>query len=283
LLGHQPGNLSASTVARLNELWRLDWVSWSTRSLASKRYVYVWADGVYFNIRLGRPGDARLCVLVIMGATSTGQKELVAIADGYRESEESWLDLLRDVKARGLEHGPQLAIGDGALGFWKALGQVYPNTRPQRCWVHKTGNVLSKLPAGQQSLAKQQLQSIWMAASRADAEMAFDQFVQQYETKYPKASACLAKDREELLSFYDFPAEHWTHIRTTNPIESTFATVRLRTAKTKGCGSRQACLTMVFKLCQQAERHWRGLKGGQLLQDVIQGVRFVNGIKEAAA
>jgi putative transposase len=283
LLGPQPENLSASTVARLNEVWRREWQSWSSRSLAGQRYVYVWADGVHFNIRLESAANARMCILVLMGATAEGKKELLAISDGYRESEESWLDVLRELKERGLERAPELAIGDGALGFWKALPQVYPSTRQQRCWVHKTANVLTKLPQSQQPQALKDLQSIWMAATQAEARTAFDAFVKDYAAKYPKASECLAKDRENLLAFYDFPAEHWAHIRTTNPIESTFATVRLRTQKTKGSGSRQACLTMVFKLCQMAEKHWRRLNGAQRLEDVINGIRFVDGIKEAAA
>lgn len=283
LLGQEPANLSANTIARLNETWRREWQGWSQRSLQGKRYVYVWADGVHFNIRLESPENNRLCILVLIGATAEGRKELLAIQDGYRESEQSWLDLLRELKQRGLEQGPQLAVGDGALGFWQALRQVYPKTREQRCWVHKTGNVLNKLPKTLQPQAKQQLQSIWLAATEAEAETAFDAFVQEYAAKYPKASGCLAQDREELMAFYDFPAEHWVHIRTTNPIESTFATVRLRTYRTKGSGSRQACLTMVFKLCQSAERHWRQLNGKELLHDVIKGVRFVDGVKEAAA
>lgn len=283
LLGHEPANLSANTVARLNEVWRREWQSWADRSLKDKRYVYLWADGVHFNIRLESPENNRMCILVIMGATDDGKKELLAISDGYRESEESWLDVLRELKDRGLETAPELAVGDGALGFWKALPQVYPTTRQQRCWVHKTANVLTKLPQSQQSQAKRDLQSIWMAATEAEAHAAFDAFVKDYAAKYPKAAECLTKDREQLLAFYDFPAEHWVHIRTTNPIESTFATVRLRTHKTKGSGSRQACLTMVFKLCRIAERHWQRLRCRELLQDVIKGVRFVNGIKEAAA
>ncbi len=280
LLGAEPKNLSANTVMRLKEVWRQEWDKWSKRSLQGKRYVYFWADGVYFNIRLSE--DERACILVIMGATAEGKKELVAIADGYRENEASWLDLLRELKQRGLEDGPELAIGDGALGFWKALRQVYPKTREQRCWVHKESNVLNKLPKSQQSAARKKLHEIWMAATRKEAIAAFEQFVQDYKTKYPKAAECLEKDRTALLAFYDFPAEHWVHIRTSNPIESTFSTVRLRTDKTKGCGSRQACLTMVFKLCQSAERHWRLLNGRELLNDVIAGIVFTDGIKIAA-
>ena len=198
--------------------------------------------------------EEKQCILVIVGATDKGQKELIAIADGYRESEQSWLEVLLDLKRRGLEMGPQLALGNGALGFWKALRQVYPGAREQRCWVHKTGNVLNKLPKGLQKKAKGRLQDIWMAETRKDAESAFDFFLEAYGPKYDKAAACLAKDRDVLLTFYDFPAEHWKHVRTTNPIESTFATVRLRTYRTKGCLSRKTAMAMVFKLCQCAQR-----------------------------
>ena len=220
-----------------------------------------------------------------MGATADGKKELIAIQDGYRESEQSWKQLLLDVKARGLTVDPKLATGDGALGFWKALKQVYPTTREQRCWVHKTANVLDKLPKRLQSKAKDSIHQIWMAEKRQDAEAAFDLFLKTYEAKYPKATECLSKDRAELLTFYDFPAEHWMHLRTTNPIESTFATVRLRHRRTKGNGSRIACLTMVFKLMQSAEKRWRLLNGSNRLPDVIAGVLFKDGIhpKEAAA
>jgi len=246
-------------IVRLKESWQQEWKAWSQRSLAGKQYVYFWADGVYFNIRLEEEGNQRQCILVLMGATPEGTKELIAIAEGYRESEQSWKELLLDVKARGLASGPKVAVADGALGFWAALPKVFSKTREQRCWVHKTANVLNKLPKHVQSKAKAMLHEIWMAATKADAERAFNQFLETFEAKYPKATACLAKDRAELLAFYDFPAEHWVHIRTTNPIESTFATVRLRTRRTKGSGSRTACLTMVFKLAQCAERSWRKL------------------------
>jgi len=248
--------------------------------LEGKQYVYLWADGVHFNIRLE---EDRQCILVLMGATSDGRKELIAVVDGFRESEQSWRALLLDVKSRGLVVDPKLATGDGALGFWKAIAQVYPKTREQRCWVHKTANVLDKLPKRLQPEAKAKLHQIWMAATKADADQAFDLFVATYQAKYPKASECLAKDREVLLTFYDFPAEHWIHLRTTNPIESTFATVRLRHRRTKGSGSRVACLTMVFKLMQSASKKWRLLNGSQLLSDVIQGIQFVDGIKSQAA
>jgi len=281
-LGLDGSGLSATNVIRMKELWREEWSEWSKRSLAGKRYVYLWADGVYFNIRLAEEGEGRQCVLVVMGATEDGGKELVAIREGHRESEQSWLELLRDLKDRGLETDPELAVGDGGLGFWKALPQVFPRTRWQRCWMHKTCNVLNYLPKSQQPAAKSKLQEIWMAATRAEALAALERFKRDYQGKYPRAVECVMKDKEELLAFYDFPAEHWQHLRTTNPIESTFATVRLRTAKTKGCGSRQACLTMVFKLCQSAEKHWRKLNGCALLREVSNGIEFVDGIRRAA-
>ena len=280
LLGPEAPGLSASTVVRLKQVWQQDHEAWSRRSLADKRYVYWWIDGIYFNIRLE---EDRQCILVVMGATESGKKELIAIQDGFRENEQSWTELLLDLKARGLDTGPQLAVGDGALGFWKALRKVYGESREQRCWVHKTGNVLNKLPKGKQAKAKSMLHEIWMAETRQDACKAFDLFVESYQVKYPKAVKCLADDRDELLAFYDFPAEQWMHIRTTNPIESTFATVRLRTKRTKGSGSRAACLAMVFKLTMCAEKTWRVLNGSTLLPDVIRGVQFVDGIKEEAA
>jgi putative transposase len=281
-LGLDGSGLSATSVIRMKELWREEWSEWSRRSLIGKRYVYLWVDGVYFNIRLAEEGEGRQCILMVMGATEDGHKELVAIAEGHRESEQSWLELLRDLKDRGLETDPELAVGDGSLGFWKALPQVFPKTRWQRCWMHKTCNVLNYLPKSQQPAAKAKLQEIWMAATQAEALDALARFTRDYQAKYPRAVECLLKDKEELLSFYDFPAEHWQHLRTTNPIESTFATVRLRTAKTKGCGSRQACLTMVFKLCQSAEKHWRKLNGCALLREVSSGIEFVDGIRKAA-
>lgn len=279
LLGRDAPGLSPSTISRLKESWKDEHSRWCKRSLASKHYVYLWVDGVHFGVRLE---DASQCMLVVIGATAEGKKELVAIGDGYRESEASWKEVLLDLKARGLKVDPKLAIGDGALGFWKALPQVFGHTRGQRCWVHKTANVLNKLPRSQQPKAKAALQDIWMAASREDAHMAFDSFVVNYETKYPKAAETLVKDRDALLAFYDFPAEHWVHIRTSNPIESTFATVRLRTAKTRGCVSRQSMLAMVFMLAKSAERGWRKLKGAQRLAEVIAGVEFKDGVPEDA-
>ena len=283
LLGPQARGLSATNIVRLKESWQQEWKDWSKQSLAEKVYVYLWADGIYFNIRLEEPDNNRQCILVLMGATAEGRKELIAITDGYRESVDSWRELLLDVKQRGLTTSPKVATGDGALGFWAALRELYPQTREQRCWVHKTANVLDKMPKSLHEKAKAMLQEIWMAPSREKASKAFALFVQTFEAKYPKAVECLVKDREVLLTFYDFPAEHWVHLRTTNPIESTFATVRLRTVRTKGSGSRTACLTMVFKLAQCAERHWRRLNGQELLPEVIQGVKFVDGLKEKAA
>jgi putative transposase len=276
LVGPEAKGLSASTITRLKEVWQQEFQEWSQRSLKGKDYVYVWADGVHFNIRLE---EDRQCILVLLGATADGRKELIAIADGFRESEQSWKALLLDVKARGLVIDPKLATGDGALGFWNAIGRIYPTTREQRCWVHKTANVLDKLPKRLQPEAKNKLHQIWMAETRAEAEKAFDLFVETYQAKYPKAAECLTKDRSVLLTFYDFPAEHWIHLRTTNPIESTFATVRHRHRRTKGNGSRLACLTMVYKLMQSASKKWRLLNGCQLLPDVIAGVQFIDGVK----
>jgi transposase-like protein len=280
LVGPQAKGLSAATITRLKAGWEEEFQEWSRRSLEGKQYVYVWADGVHFNIRLE---EDRQCILVLMGATADGKKELIAVIDGFRESEQSWKALLLDVKARGLVIDPQLATGDGALGFWKALSQVFPQTREQRCWVHKTANVLDKLPKRLQPEAKEKLHQIWMAETKAEAQKAFDLFVASYEAKYPKATECLSKDRDVLLTFYDFPAEHWKHLRTTNPIESTFATVRLRHRRTKGNGSRTACLTMVFKLMQSAAKRWRVLNGYELLPEVLAGVQFIDGIKPQVA
>jgi putative transposase len=280
LLGEDAKGLSASTITRLKNVWEEEYHQWNPRSLADREYVYLWADGVHFNVRLE---EDRQCILVLMGATKDGKKELIAIADGYRESEQSWKALLLDVKSRGLKVDPKLATGDGALGFWKALKKVFPKTREQRCWVHKTANVLDKMPKRLQPEAKQKLHEIWMADTRENAHRAFDLFLATYEAKYPKACECLAKDRDVLLTFYDFPAEHWIHLRTTNPIESTFATVRLRTKRTKGSGTRTACLTMVFKLMQSAEKRWRTLNGSERLPDVIQGIPFVDGVKQPKA
>ena len=283
LLGADAQGLSATTITRLKTVWEQEYHGWSKRALAGRRYVYVWADGVYFNVRLEDTDNKRQCILVLMGATREGTKELIAITDGYRESEQSWRELLLDVRHRGLTIDPELAIGDGGLGFWGALRKVFPQTREQRCWVHKTANVLNKLPKGVQPKAKAMLHDIWMAETQAAADHAFDLFVATFAAKFPAATTCLVKDRDVLLTFYAFPAEHWIHIRTTNPVESTFATVRLRTKKTKGAGSRLACLTMVFKLAMAAQKQWRALNGSQLIADVIDGVPFVDGLRKEAA
>jgi putative transposase len=276
LVGPECPGLSASTITRLLAQWQDDYKDWSQRPLQDKQYVYLWVDGVHFNIRLE---EDRQCILVLMGATADGHKELIALHDGYRESEQSWRELLLDVKSRGLSIDPKLATGDGALGFWKALPQVFPTTRTQRCWVHKTANVLDKLPKRLQPRAKEMIHEIWMADTREAAQAAFDAFLATYGPKYPQACECLAKDREELLAFYDFPAEHWIHLRTTNPIESVFATVRLRHKRTKGNGSRLACLAMVHQLMLSASKRWRLLNGSNLIPDVIAEVQFIDGVK----
>ena len=278
-LGFDGSGLSAASVTRMLQAWQGEYGDWSKRDLSGKRYVYLWADGLYFGCRLS---DDRPCLLVLMGALADGRKELIALVDGQRESETSWTGLLLDLKARGLSIAPELATGDGSLGFWIALSKVFPATRQQRCWVHKTFNVLDKLPKREQPAAKRMLHEIWMAAKRADATAAFDRFIEVYGTKWPRATACLEKDRVELLAFYDFPAEHWGHLRTSNPIESTFATVRLRTYRTKGAGSREAGLAMAFKLAKKAESRWRKLNGSEKLQDLIDGIVFVDGERKAA-
>jgi transposase-like protein len=280
LTGSDQASLSPTTVVRLKETWQHEYDEWRRRSLGDKHYVYVWADGIYFNARL--EGE-RSCILVLMGATADGTKELIAVQDGVRESESSWSELLLDLKARGLTKAPELATGDGALGFWKAVEAVFPTTRAQRCCVHKTANILDKLPKQQQPNAKAALNEIWIAATREEAGKALDLFASKYQAKYPKAVECLVKDRDELLAFYDFPAEHWIHLRTTNPIESTFATVRLRHRRTKGSGTREATLTMVFKLAEAAAKHWRRLTASQLLKDIIYGIKFKDGIRDDAA
>jgi transposase-like protein len=279
LLGPGAPGLSAATISRLKEVWKEEQRQWPRRDLTGKQYVYIWADGVHFGVRLE---DASQCILVVIGATKDGKKQLLALTDGYRESEESWKELLRDLKNRGLTTDPKLAIADGALGFWKALPQVFGATQGQRCRVHKTVNVLNKLPKALQSKATEDIHQIWMAETRENAEKAFDRFLSSYESKHPKATESLLKDRSTLLSFYDFPAEHWRHIRTSNPIESTFSTVRLRTDKTRGCVSRNTMLAMAFKLAITAEKNWRTLKGHSLLAQVVDGVRFKDGLQEGS-
>jgi len=277
ILGPNTPGLSANTIVRLKRIWETEYKDWAHRDLTGKRYVYFWADGIHFNVRLEEPDTNKMCFLVIMGALENGKKELVAILDGYRESKSSWLELLLSVKQRGLTEGPKLAIGDGGLGFWAALPEVYPETKEQRCWVHKTANILDKVPASVQPKAKEKIHDMYMAPTKEQAFVAFNSFLSLYSTKFPKACECLIKDKDVLFTFYDFPAEHWIHLRSTNPIESTFATVRHRTKRTKGCGTRLATLTMVFKLCKQAEKTWKRIKGYRLIAKVIQGVRFVDG------
>ena len=273
LLGDQAKGLSANTVSRLKKQWEDEHTEWRQRDLSDRRYVYWWADGVYSNVRM----DDRLCLLVIIGVTEQGGKELVAVEDGFRESADSWETLLTGLRERGLTQAPKLAVGDGAMGFWLALSKIYPETDHQRCWVHKTANVLNKLPKSVQPKVKADLHDIWMAETRDEAHKAFDRTLKRFEAKYPKAMACLAKDRDELLAFYDYPAEHWVHIRTTNPIESTFATVRLRSKRSRNCGSRATTLAMVFKLLQSAEKRWKRIKGFSKLELVVNNVRFQDG------
>jgi transposase-like protein len=274
ILGPNAAGLSASNIVRLKEGWEVDYEQWTGRDLAGKRYVYLWADGIYFNVRLE---DQRRCILVLMGALPDGTKELLAVIDGERESKLSWLDLLRDLKARGLTEPAAVAVGDGGLGFWVALAEEYPTTRAQRCWVHKTANVLDKFPKTLQPTAKDKIHQMYLAPTKAAALKSFDAFISLYDGKYPKACECLRKDADVLFTFYDFPAAHWQHLRTTNPIESTFATVRLRTERTKGCGSRKATLTMVWQLARAAAKGWRRLNGSELISKVIEGVVFVDG------
>jgi putative transposase len=274
LLGEKASGLSATNIVRLKVGWEADYKAWSQRDLSQKRYVYWWADGVYFNVRLD---EERTCVLVLIGATEDGTKELLAVVDGYRESAQSWRELLGQLKRLGFTTAPKLAIGDGSLGFWIALQEEYGPVAQQRSWVHKTANILDKMPKSVQGKAKQLIHEMYLAPTRKGALAAYDQFISSYQTKFPKASECLEKDKEVLFTFYDFPAQHWSHLRTTNPIESTFATVRLRTHRTKGSGSRIATLTMVFKLGLEAQKHWRRLNGSELVAKVVTGVKFVDG------
>lgn len=275
LLGQNAKGLSANVVSRLKAQWAEEQVRWSQRSLEQSRYVYWWVDGIHTGVR-GEDSDGQ-CLLVIIGVTPEGTKERVALGDGYRESKASWKELLLDLKARGLQAGPLLAVGDGAMGFWAALEEVFPATRAQRCWFHKMGNILNALPKSQHARAKADLQSIWMAATRTEAYAAFERFVTIHMAKYPKATETLAKDRESLLAFYDFPAEHWQHIRTTNAIESTFATVRHRTTRTRNCVSRATFLGLAFKLVEEAEKTWRRINGPDKIKLLLKGVAFNDG------
>lgn len=274
LVGPKAKGLSSSTISRLKEDWHEEHSDWCKRDLSKKNYIYFWVDGVYLNARM----EDKQCLLVIVGADEFGNKELVTVQGGFRECEQSWREILLDLKQRGLRQAPKLCVGDGSLGFWLALRKIYTNTDQQRCWMHKTGNILSKLPKNLHERAKNHIHNIWMAETKEDADKAFDFFLDSYGLKYPKAATCLEKDREELLAFYDFPAEHWVHLRTTNPIESTFATVRLRTGKTRGCLSRKTGLAMVFKLMKSAEKRWRRLNGQNRVAQVIRGVQFKDGI-----
>jgi len=273
LVGPEAKGLSASTVARLKQTWRAEYEAWRQRRFDQDRWVYIWVDGIYSGLRAEHQ---RLCALVVIGVNEHGEKHLLALEDGLRESTQSWREVLVDLQARGM-NPPELAIGDGAMGFWTALGELSPTTRQQRCWFHKTGNVLNALPKSVHPKAKRALHAIWQAATRQEADRAFDQFIVTYEPKYPKATACLLKDQDTLLTFYDFPAKHWQSVRTTNPIESTFATIRHRTARTKGCVTRDSLLHMMFKLGQCAENNWRKLRGFADLAKVIEGTPFVNG------
>ena len=280
ILGDSVRNLSANTVVRLKQKWEQEYKQWCSRDLTGKRYVYIWADGIYFNVRLD---ENKSCILVIMAADSDGNKELLAVSDGYRESTLSWKEILLDLKRRGFESGPSLAIGDGALGFWAALREVYPGTPEQRCWVHKTANILDKLPKSIHGRAKQMIHNMYMAENRKTAIKEYNHFINTYGPKYEKAVNCFKKDFDQLFTFYQFPAAHWVHIRSTNPIESAFATVRLRTKKTKGCGSRIATLTMVFKLALEAQKRWRKLRSFKLLPFVYEGEKFIDGEPENEA
>lgn len=276
IVGPAAAGMSSSTICRLKEDWSIEYDQWRKGDLSKKQYIYFWVDGVYLKARM----EDKQCLLVIIGADEFGNKELLSVEDGFRESEQSWSEVLIDLKNRGLKIGPKLAVGDGALGFWNALHKVYGETKQQRCWMHKTGNILNKLPKALHSRAKQHIHDIWMAETKEDAEKCFDFFAKAYQAKYPNASECLTKDRDALLAFYDFPAEHWHHLRTTNPIESTFATVRLRTGKTRGCLSRKTGLTMVFKLILSAQKRWTRLRGNNRVAEVIRGVNFKNGIAQ---
>ena len=275
LVGPEAEGLSASTVSRLKQVWAQEYRDWRSSRVDQDRWVYLWADGIYSGLRAEQ---AKLCALVIMGVNERGEKHFLAIEDGVRESTQSWREVLMKLKSRGM-NTPELAVGDGAMGFWAALEEIYPDTRQQRCWMHKTGNVLNCLPKSMQPKAKQALHDIWQADTRGNAEKAFELFVKTYEAKYPKATLCLQRDQEELLAFYDFPAQHWQSLRTSNPIESTFGTIRHRTKRSRGCLSRDGMLHMIFKLGQCAEKNWRKLRGFKYLAEVIKGVPFKDGIE----
>jgi transposase-like protein len=277
ILGPNAKGLSAQTIVRLKRVWQEEYKEWCARRLDDVEYVYWWVDGVHFNVRLGE--DKRMCVLVIIGARKDGVKEIVAVADGFRESKTSWASVLRDLRRQGLKAGPKLAVGDGALGFWAAMNEELGESDQQLCWVHKTANILDKLPDSLQGKAKTMIHNIYMAPTKKEANIAFDIFIEEFEARYLRAVDCLRNNRERLMTFYNYPAQHWAHIRSTNPIESTFATVRLRTHKTKGCGNMTATLTMVFKLLQSASRRWQRLHSHQKVADVWAGIKFEDGIR----
>lgn len=284
LVGEQAKGLSANVIVRLKEQWSAEYDDWSRRDLSGEQYVYVWADGIHVNVRLEDDANKKQCILVLMGATADGRKDLITLQDGYRESEQCWKELLLDAQQRGLTIAPKLAVGDGGLGFWAALRKVFPETAEQRCWFHKSGNVLSNMPKSVQPRAKSDLHEIWQAETRKAAEQAFDHFLEKYEAKYSGACACLKKDRDVLLTFYDFPAPQWAHLRTTNPIESTFSTIRLRHRRTKGSGSRRTSLAMMFKLAESASRKWKRIRGYDQINHVIEGREFKDGeLQEHAA
>jgi len=279
LLGKDAGGLSSSTISRLKQAWQQEYAAWCERDLSHKRYVYIWADGVHFHVR---SNDAHACILVLIGVTELGKKELIAVQLGYRESSEHWRDIIRSLKDQGLKHTPELVIADGAKGLWSAVTQEWPAAKQQRCWVHKTANILAKLPKKVQKPAKSYIHQIWQADTKKDALTAYDKMVDVFENKYPNAMKCLTKDKGEMLAFYDFPAQHWHHIRTTNAIESLFSTVRLRSNKVKNCVSEATLGAMVFKLAQSAEKRWMKIRGFDQLKNVIQGVNFVDGIPQDA-
>ena len=275
LVGSQAKGLSASTVSRLKQVWAQEYRKWSEEDLTKERWIYLWADGVYSRLR---SEDAKLCALVIIGVNERGEKHFLAIEDGIRESTQSWREILLKLKSRGM-NSPNLAVGDGAMGFWAALDEIYGDTKQQRCWMHKTMNVLNYLPKSSQVKAKEALHNIWQAETKVYAEKAFDLFIKTYEAKYPKATLCLQKDREELMAFYGFPAKHWQSLRTSNPIESTFGTIRHRTKRSKGCLTRDGMLHMMFKLGMCAEKKWRKLRGFNDLAKVVTGVKFKDGVE----
>ena len=277
ILGTKPKNMSTNVISRLKSGWHEEYEKWQNRDLSQKKYVYFWVDGIYLQARMESDKN---CILVIIGADSYGNKEVVGIYDGIRESKASWRDLLLDLKSRGLNQGPMLAVGDGALGFWGAITEIYPQTKHQRCWVHKTANILNKLPKSMQSKAKSMIQNIYLAECEEDARNALKKFISRYEAKYPKAVSCLLKNEEELFTFFDFPAEHWIHLRTTNPIESTFSTVKHRTRKSKNCFSTKTIIAAVFKLSMEAQKRWKPLRGKHRIAQVINMQKFIDGIHE---